>query len=220
MGSMRSKKGKTVETGSCRVERRSTVARGAARGEGARGARSCVFSCKEHLRSVHPDLTEVFALQHDANVWTCLDTILGSSSVPGVAKELAGLSFSVGGLGLSSAHRNREGAQGQLGRLFAHGARPTPGHCGDNDPTVGGGDRHLFHVQGHQVRRAAVPLLVFPPPPFALSFILRTSRCGRQLDMFGTIVQRVQRQGCWERVCSLWNVRPVRLVGKQEQEWP
>ena len=33
---------------------------------------------------------------------------------------------------------------GQLGRLFAHGARPTPGHCGDNNLTVGGGDRHLF----------------------------------------------------------------------------
>ena len=61
------------------------------------------------LRSVHPDLTEAFALQH-ANVWTCLDTILGSPSVPGMAKVLASLSFSVGGLGLSSAHRNRESA--------------------------------------------------------------------------------------------------------------
>ena len=58
------------------------------------------------LRSVHPDLTEAFALQHDANVWTCLDTILGSPSAPGMAKVLASLSFSVGGLGLSSAHRN------------------------------------------------------------------------------------------------------------------
>ena len=61
------------------------------------------------LRSVHPDLTDAFALQHDANVWTCLDTILGSPSAPGMAKVLASLSFSVG-LGLSSAHRNRESA--------------------------------------------------------------------------------------------------------------
>ena len=62
------------------------------------------------LISVHPDLTDAFALQHDANVWTCLDTILGSPSAPGMAKVLASLSFSVGGLGLSSAHRNRESA--------------------------------------------------------------------------------------------------------------
>ena len=62
------------------------------------------------LRSVHLDLTEAFAPQHDANVRTCLDTIFGSPSAPGVAKVLASLSFSLGGLGLSSAHRNREGS--------------------------------------------------------------------------------------------------------------
>ena len=86
------------------------------------------------LRSVHPDLTEAFALQHDSNVWTCLDTILGSPSDSGMAKVLASLGFSLGGFGLSSAHRNRERCPlAQLGRLFAHGARPTPG---DNDHTV------------------------------------------------------------------------------------
>ena len=57
-----------------------------------------------------------------------------------MAKILASLSLSSGGLGLSSAHRNWEGAHW----VSAHGARPTPGHCGDNDHTVGVGDGPLF----------------------------------------------------------------------------
>ena len=40
------------------------------------------------------------------------------------------------------------------------------------------------------------------------------------LTCLATIAQRVQRQGCWERGGSLWNVRPRTSIGKQEHEWP
>ena len=95
---------------------------------------------------MHPDLTDAFALQHDANVWTCLDTILGSPSVPGMAKVLASLSFSVGGLGLSSAHRNRESAHWASWAdclRMVHDRHPDVAETMIAQLEVGG-DRHLF----------------------------------------------------------------------------
>ena len=255
------------------------------------------------LRSVHHDLTEVFALQHDANVWTCLDTILGSPSAPGMAKVLASSSFSVGGLGLSSAHRNRESAHWASWAdclRMVHDRHPDVAET--NDRTVGGWDRHCFEgVQrcrqlvedagleipswrklaetpaarvedfepgqpkfGRQQKEqsfvqsqvwpflngptrallrsqhaplASAPFTALPTSrvtrfdaqPFhlllcrrlhlPLHLTLRTCRCGANLTCLATIAQRVQRQGCWERGGSVWNVRPRRSVRKQEHEW-
>ena len=79
------------------------------------------------LRSVHPDLTEAFALQHDANIWTCLDTIFGSPFSSRHGQDLCQFEF-VGGM-IGVEQRPQESGKcplGQLGRLFAHGARPTP----------------------------------------------------------------------------------------------
>ena len=62
------------------------------------------------LRAVRPELTEAFASRHDANVWNCLRTILGTPRAPASSQVLSSLALSAGGLGLASAHRTRVGA--------------------------------------------------------------------------------------------------------------
>ena len=62
------------------------------------------------LRAVRPELTEAFATRHDANVWNCLRTILGTPRAPASSQVLSSLALSAGGLGLASAHRARVAA--------------------------------------------------------------------------------------------------------------
>ena len=62
------------------------------------------------LRAVRPELTEAFATRHDANVWNCLRTILGTPGGPASSQMLSSLALSAGGLGLASVHRARVGA--------------------------------------------------------------------------------------------------------------
>ena len=50
------------------------------------------------LRSVSPDLTDVFAEHHDAHVWQCLQRIIGSSGSLETAKDTSSLPFLFGGL--------------------------------------------------------------------------------------------------------------------------
>ena len=57
------------------------------------------------LRAVRPELTEAVATRHDANVWNCLRTILGTRRAPASSQVLSSLVLSAGGLGLASAHR-------------------------------------------------------------------------------------------------------------------
>ena len=52
------------------------------------------------LRSVNPELTDVFAEHHDAHVWQCLQRIIGSSGSLETAKDTSPLPFLFGGLGL------------------------------------------------------------------------------------------------------------------------
>ena len=59
------------------------------------------------LRGVRPEQTEEFADRHDANVWNCLRTILGTPRASPTAQVLSSLALSTGGLGLSSARRVR-----------------------------------------------------------------------------------------------------------------
>ena len=53
------------------------------------------------LRAVRPELTEAFATRHDANVWNCLRTILGTPRAPASSQVLSSLALSAGGLGLA-----------------------------------------------------------------------------------------------------------------------
>ena len=57
------------------------------------------------LQAVCPEQTQEFADRHDAIVWNCSRTILGTPSAPAIAQVVASLALSVGGLGLTSAHR-------------------------------------------------------------------------------------------------------------------
>ena len=245
------------------------------------------------LRSVHPDLTEASALQHDANVWTCLDTILGSPSAPTMAKVLASLSLSVGGGVEQLPQESGRCPLGQLGRLFTHGARPTPGHCGDNDHIVSrvSRGRRLVEDVGldfpswrelaetpaarvedpepgqpkcgwqqratRMVEQSFVHTQVWPgrngptrallrsqhgplaSAPFTAIPTSRVTRFDaqpfhlllcRRLHLPLPLTLRTCRCGHHRAACAeagvlgkrglIWNVPPLRFVGKQEQEWP
>ena len=63
------------------------------------------------VEGVRPEQTAKFSDRHDANVWNCLRTILGTPRAPSTAQVLSSLALSAGGLGLSSARRVRVAAQ-------------------------------------------------------------------------------------------------------------
>ena len=62
------------------------------------------------LRNLPPEQAQPFAEEHDTNIWSCLNSILGTDVVDTTAREIATLPFRQGGLGLRSATRMAEAA--------------------------------------------------------------------------------------------------------------
>ena len=91
------------------------------------------------LRSVNPDLTDGFAVHHDAHVWLCLWRIIGSSGGLETAKDISSLLFLFEGLGVSRMRGSPWCSLGKLGRLHAHG---------EQEALRGGGNDAGRHGQG------------------------------------------------------------------------
>ena len=73
----------------------------------------CAVPRSNHLiRVVPPSLSNVYAVEHDRRIWKCLCGILGTPDQEddALAKQIASVPGRLGGLGLRSAERNREGA--------------------------------------------------------------------------------------------------------------